>query len=437
MHERVYLRGRIWWGWYYDQQGNPQYSSTRCRDKPSAEAVVREWERRAADPHYAPTDETTVEVAIRWMMADRRLRGRAKGTLEMYEQKAGHIVRLWGADRLLSTVDAPLVDRFAETRLDEGAERSTVHKELTTVRVALKVAKRRGHFRADIGEVMPNGFSIDYTPKDTFLTGHELELLLTELFGYQGARVAWLVATGARWGESDRARKGDIRRDQGLVYIRGSKTDLSAAPVPIVGAAWDLLAFTEAHASGPAELLFEPWGNVRRDLHLAAERIERARIVAALKARGHTVPGTRLTVRRIADGLATLAPAAREAIERRAAFPRISPNDLRRTTGTWLRLKQVEPHFIAGMLRHADSRMVERVYGKLPVEALGMALRERLGDVKQCETNCSAVVVNASQNPPSAASLADAVPSNLPGNLVPRDRIELSTRGFSVRCSTN
>jgi integrase len=45
-------------------------------------------------------------------------------------------------------------------------------------------------------------------------------------------------------------------------------------------------------------------------------------------------------------------------------------NDLRRTFGTWLRKQGVDPSLIAPAMGHADSRMVERVYGRLPPENL-------------------------------------------------------------------
>jgi len=57
-------------------------------------------------------------------------------------------------------------------------------------------------------------------------------------------------------------------------------------------------------------------------------------------------------------------------------IPRCSPNDLRRTCATWLRAAGTPPHLIAPLMGHADSRMVERVYGRLEaVEQFG-ALRE-------------------------------------------------------------
>jgi integrase len=68
---------------------------------------------------------------------------------------------------------------------------------------------------------------------------------------------------------------------------------------------------------------------------------------------------------------------------RRAGIAKVSPNDLRRTYGTWLRLGGVEPSLIGAAMGHADSRMVERVYGRMPAESLQSALRKRVGDCSE------------------------------------------------------
>ncbi len=80
-----------------------------------------------------------------------------------------------------------------------------------------------------------------------------------------------------------------------------------------------------SHAEGEGGVLFRPWGNSRRDLPQACER---------------------------------------------AGILAVRANDLRRTFGTWLRLHGVAPHFIGVAMGHADSRMVERVYGRMHEENL-------------------------------------------------------------------
>lgn len=51
-------------------------------------------------------------------------------------------------------------------------------------------------------------------------------------------------------------------------------------------------------------------------------------------------------------------------------MPRCTPNDLRRTFAHWLRDQGVPIELIAPAMGHSDTRMVERVYGRIPTDVL-------------------------------------------------------------------
>ncbi len=80
MAERLFKRGPIWYAWFYDASGNRYQRTTRQTDRRAAEATLREWERRAADPSYAASHENSLEDALRSLLRDRKLKGRAEGT---------------------------------------------------------------------------------------------------------------------------------------------------------------------------------------------------------------------------------------------------------------------------------------------------------------------------------------------------------------------
>ena len=380
MSDRLFKRNGIWYGWFFTPDGEKVQRSTRSSDKTTARSVLREWERRAADPAYSAAHQTSLEEALNAMLTDRRLKGRAESTIKSYRVKAGHLLRLMGASTSLARIDARLVDSFIESRLDEGAVPNTISKELTVLRASLKVAKRRGAFDRDIAAVMPEGFSPEYKPVTRFLTTAEAEALFAELAPDRAARVAFILATGARLGESDRAQRGDIDVRTGYVRVRGTKTKASARIVPLVGMSIRLAEHALEYAEGTGVMFFRPWSNVRRDLADACER---------------------------------------------AKIEKVTPNDLRRTCATWLRQSEVEPHLIASVLGHTDSRMVERVYGRLPPESLKSALQSR---VDPCSSYVAAgVETNASERPMRNAN--ELFP---PGNMVPGDGVEPPTRGFSI-----
>jgi site-specific recombinase XerC len=241
MSDRLFRRGKIWHGWYFDAEGNKHQQTTKCTDKRAAEAVLREWERRAADPAHAAAHAATLGEALRRLIIDRKLKARAEGTLDCYRVKAGHLTRILGTALTLHEVTARKVDAFIDERLEEGASRNTIHKELTVLRSTLKVAKRRGEFPGDIAAIMPDQFSAEYKPRERHQTPGDAQALLAELEPDRAARVAFILGTGARLSESDSARRGDISLEEGFLCLRGTKTNAADRRVPVVGFAIPLL----------------------------------------------------------------------------------------------------------------------------------------------------------------------------------------------------
>jgi integrase len=319
---RLFKRGKYWW---YQFRG--ERTSTRCTDKAAAALVARDIERLRADPTYRPPNQTTLGKALRAFVNQQGEREKAPGTLSMYERHIRHLARLLGAGTLLGAVGAAEIDGYVSTRLAEGAARSSVGKELSTLRGTLKLARRHRLYPFGLDEVMPHGFTLDYTPGTRHLREHEVRRLLAVLRPERRAVAAFIVATGADWHSVELARRTDVNLRGGAVLVRGTKTSHRLRTIPVLAPFDDLLRFAAKH------MPFEPWLNVRRDLAVACKA---------------------------------------------AKVPRVTPRDLRRTHGSILRQRGVEPHLIGKMLGHADSRMVERVYGQIPADALGSLIGERL-----------------------------------------------------------
>jgi integrase len=110
------------------------------------------------------------------------------------------------------------------------------------------------------------------------------------------------------------------------VFLDGTKRTQRRRIVPIVTEdQWRLLEYALKHAEGKNGMLFGPWGKLCRDLAVACDKL---------------------------------------------GIPHCTPNDLRHTCATWLRASGAPIELIAPVLGHADTRMVERVYGRLPTEDL-------------------------------------------------------------------
>lgn len=416
--DRLYLRGRIWWGWVYDLAGQRRDFSTRQRAKAAATLRLRDEERRAADPNYAGST-ATLSDALRLLIEDRTAAAeagrRSDATVEMYSEKAGVLTRLLesgpgGSFRPLplASITATLVDGYISRRRQEWAvapreaaldkngnvttpsthgrhiKDGTIAKELTTLRVALKLARRRGLWVGDANALVPPGFSPAYKPRDRRLSQVEMHALLGTLTSDHAARVAFIVATSAEWIATERARDEDWTLR--FVAVRGSKNANRARTVPIVSLDQrSLLEHALAHARGAGGMLFERWINVRRDLKAACDRV---------------------------------------------GIPHCTPNDLRRTCATWLRVAGVRPADIAPVLGHADSKMVERVYGRLTPQELADQLAAQMPGRTAAHLQRTHPENDGSDGLPGNDTGAEA-----PGilqNVAPRAGFEPATRGLTV-----
>lgn len=393
---RLFRRGRVWYAQVYDANGKRHQITTKCHDKEAAERVARRMERDSADPRQAAQRAATLGGALARLLTRREEEAnagrRSHDTVDFYARKSETLLRVLGAEVSLMDVTADLVDGFVSTRRGEGVSDGTIHKELVTLRAALKLAKRAGEFAGDLGEVLPVAFSPAYRPRTRWLTEDEVGRLIRELKPDRGARVAFIVATSACWRETELAERGDVVGSE--VLIRGTKRSSRLRRVPVVTPPQQqLLAYAVANAGGDGARLFRPWPSVRRDLRAACAR---------------------------------------------AGMEPCSPNDLRRTCATWLRRMGAAPDLIAPVLGHVDTRMVERVYGRLSVDDL----RARIS-----AATCSDIAADgrdsvdaAGRDGADAHADAHAVtdekqkknPPVTAGLRLPGDGIEPPARGFSI-----
>ena len=327
MGERLRKRGAGSWEGRVREPSGWVWRSTGAKDKGAARKILAEWERVAADPALAAEATATLDRALGAYLASRKARGRSEATLRYYSGKAGPLVRL--LPERLAALDHAGLEAYLSQRVGEGATKSTVRKEFGLLGSALRLARKSGTFARDPAALLPE-VEDSYRPRLRALSPWELVALACALPPPRAAHVVWIVATGARWGESLRAEREDCGPE--LVRLRGTKTALSARSVPVLRLTRPLLSWALQRAGEGR--LFARWTNVLRDLARACEA---------------------------------------------AQIPPCTPNDLRRTLSTWLRGAGVEPSQIAVLLGHVDSRMAEKVYARLGPSELGALLDARLG----------------------------------------------------------
>ena len=431
---------------WYDDAGRRFRRSTKCGPhdlkravEVRAQLIASGGKTHRDDPDHHPKGATLGHVlgafiGAREGLAERGIRSTA--TVDYYLKKAGVLRGYFepdGSGFPIARLTGDLIEQYIETRRHE-ADDTTIGKELALLKGALKAAKKRHEYEGDIDMVFvtPDDFDSGYKPRKTFLSREQLATLIEQLPAQRAAVVAFIVATTCELRALGFAMRTDVTYDGKRpteVQVHGTKRETRERAVPIVTDDQErLLRFALQHADGTDGRLFSSWSNIRRDLREAVDRANE--------------------------------------IERKAGrrpLPYVSPNDLRRTAGSWLRASGIALDHVGKVMGHKDSKMVELVYGQLTTNELANLMRQAVGKAPKKAPKATAKPVplkprpatkprvrRASKIPVSTKSLPnptdlgalDGLPrearglGNL-GESVPRDRIELSTRGFSVHCSTN
>ena len=440
--------GKYWYTRIRLQDGRIVTRSTGCTDLAAARAWRRGLERKLLAEGDDAKDQTPpypLGQALTDFKADLRRKGRAEGTIQMHRTKSGHLIRLLGKDTDVNTLTRKDGQAYADARLAEGASHHTLKKEATTYNGTMKLAIKEGHCSLRFEDVKLDGISAKYTPKDRRLTEKGLRKLEAQ-FDHQPFRVKhirFIVLSGSSWGESVRCERRDVDLEGDYLYLPGTKRETRRRRLPI-GDLPELRALLKTALREIPEgetRLFRPWNNVRRALRGACTR---------------------------------------------AKIDPVSPNDLRRTFGSWLKNRGLDSAVLARLMGHSSTRMVDLVYGKLDDDTLSAAMG-KLGDVElgpvpgqeddtgtrqeqqeqvavaaggsnhgskdgskqvdsesvsaTCETKVSGKPATCSgeaigQKPCKHGRKVTTPPSSDGGAAVPRDRVELPTRGFSVPCST-
>lgn len=314
VYNRLYRRGAIWHGFYYDKDGRRVRISTRCTQQRAAAVVLARAELQGQGGTLVGGVRYSLRAALESFLNAASVE-LAEGTVSMYRKKGGHLIRLLGENTDLTLLTLDKVRGYIAERLTEGAARSTVSKELVTLRQTLEHAHEEGLFRRLPAEVVPT-FRFKYAPRKRWLTPEQSLELIRALPKKRRLWVLLGVLAGPRLGEIERLRWEDVDFVNKVMTVPGTKTEGSLRTVPMTAVLVEVLRKFRR----PNGKVVERWCNVQRDL-------------------------------------------ARHC--RRTKLPRVSPNDLRRTFASWLKQKGTDSLVVAHLLGHTTTRMVELVYGQL------------------------------------------------------------------------
>ncbi len=345
----LYKRGKTYYADFVDRHRQRRQVSLRTTDREVAKVRLRDLEFSTTDS--GPHTSQALGDALDWFTGTVHA-GSPEGTRGSYEQKARHLTRLLGADVKLDALTKDRVLRYTAERLKEGASRHSIHKELVTLRGALKAARERTPpmFHGETAAIVPE-WDAKYEPRRTFLSAEQFMKLTEHLVPPLPAKAkqktiddaeerrarrtffcVMIALASPRIGELEKMTwQEHVNRRQNQIRIPKGKTVSRPVAIHPMLREWLEVFGARAGWTGP---VLEPWGSCRRDLANACTR---------------------------------------------AGIPKVTPNDLRRTFASWLVQAGESLFVVATLLGHNSTRMVEKVYGRLDQRTLDNAISKLPG----------------------------------------------------------
>ena len=137
----VYLRGKMYWIKYY-RNGKPYRESTRGVKEADAKRLLKKREGQIAEGKIPGVvfDKVNFNDLIEGFLADYRIN--EKKSLERAERSVRHLKKAFDGMRV-TNITSPTINRYIETRLEEGVANATVNRELAALKRIFNLAARQ------------------------------------------------------------------------------------------------------------------------------------------------------------------------------------------------------------------------------------------------------------------------------------------------------
>lgn len=367
----------VWWMFISTPKGRALRESTGQRDDVAAHRVYLERVRRSVDGSEEAKKDRSLKDALKtrleWIKSnsesnDPTRKKLSKDTIDFYKKKSGTLLRILGEETMLSTITPEVIRDYITARTDEGAKGNSIDKELTTLSMAMKLAKKDGVDCSFVRDIKPEDFKTVYVPKKRWLTWDEYERFSRWWYAHRqaarGAILDFLVSTGATYpSEVARSRRSEVNLETFQIRIRGTKRETRDRTFIVPSDRQHIFERAMKFADGPGDSLFRGWGNIRRDILVACAYLsmckdcEREKRLFWFDGESYNQGGHQ------SMGTPCRDPEC-EACSGVAVFEPFCPTDLRRTFAQWLCQAGVPYELAYPLMGHKDDRMLKEVYGK-------------------------------------------------------------------------
>jgi integrase len=136
----IFQRGKVWWIKYYCN-GKPYRESSFSRTKKVAEGLLkrREGEAAAGRTPRLELERVRFEELVEGYLRDIRINGKV---MEVAKTCTPKLLKAFGGMRA-AFIGTRLIDRYIETRLNQGAANATVNRELAALKRMFNLGMRQ------------------------------------------------------------------------------------------------------------------------------------------------------------------------------------------------------------------------------------------------------------------------------------------------------
>ena len=221
----VYQRGKTWWVQYY-QNGKPYQESSRSRKKMVAHALLKQREGEIGQGKTpgiyfdkVTFDELAEDFLRDYKINERKSTDRATTSVE-------HLKKHFEGMRV-TNITSSTINRYVDTRLEEGAANGTVNRELAALKRMLNIGARQTPPKVDrvpyIELLKENNIRTGFFSHDEFLA------LRDALPDYMKGFVTFAYKSGWRRSEISKLTWGRVDLRQSIVRLEAGETKNDAA----------------------------------------------------------------------------------------------------------------------------------------------------------------------------------------------------------------
>jgi integrase len=223
----IYKRGKVYWIQYY-RNGKPYRETTKSKKEADAKRLLKKREGEISDGKLPGIyfDRIRFDELAEGLIRDYKLNGR-KST-DRVKQAIVHLKETF-QDKRVTDITTPQIEKYVEKRLDEGAAKATINRELSALRRMLNIGAK---------QTPPKVNRVPYIPllkenniKKGFFEHAEFLALRDELPDYLKGFVTFAYKTGWRlsevteltWNKVD-LKQNNVRLEPGETKNDGGRT---------------------------------------------------------------------------------------------------------------------------------------------------------------------------------------------------------------------